>query len=269
MADSISIFWQVPHGVHMAVGDEVEFIVGVNSKSGERLARMLKRTKEAPTAPPVEVVPERNPNAMKFTGNLKVSVSHQCFLRLKSPCVELVPWNQRGGEGAMCAETAPRIWAGLVRCCSVHGTICSGIVSAGSKPIHVDMVAELREVYCPHKVFCQVIGVPHVRQLLAREKNISLVLTLLQSGLKDSPAARAPRMPDGSAGFLPGPWCERRAAALEAEAEAERAKAAAAAAKEQKDAATAAAAAGDAPFLFVDDSCSAHTLSESPIPAGR
>lgn len=58
--------------MHLSVGDEVEFIVGVNPKSGDRLARKLKRTKEAPAALPAEVVPERNPNAMKFTGNLKV-----------------------------------------------------------------------------------------------------------------------------------------------------------------------------------------------------
>ena len=51
----------------------------------------------------------------------------------------------------------------------------------------------------------------------------SVLLVLLQSGLKDSPAVRAPLMPDGTAGFTPGPWCEKRAAALEAEAAVKRA----------------------------------------------
>lgn len=64
---------------------------------------------------------------------------------------------------------------------------------------------------------------------------------------------KAPRMPDGSAGFVAGTWCEKRAAALEADADAERAgkaAAAASAAKSQVDAAATVAAAGDAP-LFI------------------
>ena len=62
---------QVLDGVHLMVGDEVEFVFGMNPKTNERLGRRLKRTRAAPQPEP-EVVPERNPNAMKFTGNLKV-----------------------------------------------------------------------------------------------------------------------------------------------------------------------------------------------------
>ena len=65
-------------GVQLNVGDEVSFVFGVNAKTGDRLARRLRRTKEAPPGAagsahhhhgPPEFVAEHNPNAMKFVGN--------------------------------------------------------------------------------------------------------------------------------------------------------------------------------------------------------
>lgn len=44
----------------------------------------------------------------------------------------------------------------------------------------------------------------------------------LQAGSKDLLTVRAPAMPDGTAGFVPGPWCEKRAAELESRVKAER-----------------------------------------------
>ena len=69
---------QVVDGVQLNVGDEVAFVYGVNAKTGDRLARRLRRTKEAPPGVgssghhhhgPAEFVAEHNPNAMKFVGN--------------------------------------------------------------------------------------------------------------------------------------------------------------------------------------------------------
>lgn len=110
MTDPSFLVRQAQHGVHIAVGDEVEFIMGVNPKSGDRLARKLKRTKEAPAAPPPEVVPERNPNAMKFTGNLKVTLLRKSSPHCTAPsagrlvCLSFVKAVQR------CAALAFRDW---------------------------------------------------------------------------------------------------------------------------------------------------------------
>lgn len=67
---------QVVDGIQLNVGDEVSFVFGVNAKTGDRLARRLRRTKEAPPGAAsahhhhhAEFVAEHNPNAMKFVGN--------------------------------------------------------------------------------------------------------------------------------------------------------------------------------------------------------
>ena len=77
-------FTQVQDGVHLGIGDEVAFVFGANTKTGDRLARRVRRTKEAPPGAaahsqhhsgPAEFVAEHNPNAMKFIGNrTKVSM---------------------------------------------------------------------------------------------------------------------------------------------------------------------------------------------------
>ena len=67
--------FQVVDGVHLNVGDEVRFVYGANAKTGDRLAKRLRRTKEAPAGAAAhhghhaELVAEHNPNAMKFVGN--------------------------------------------------------------------------------------------------------------------------------------------------------------------------------------------------------
>ncbi len=45
---------------------------------------------------------------------------------------------------------------------------------------------------------------------------------MLQGGSKDGPVMSVPATPDDTPGFVPGPWCQKRAAAV-AEAEAEKA----------------------------------------------
>ena len=73
--------------MHLAVGDEVEYVDGVHPRTGDSVARKLKRIKQAPAVPPAAVVPERNPNAMKFTGNLKARSDCQGFCQ--APCLSL------------------------------------------------------------------------------------------------------------------------------------------------------------------------------------
>lgn len=80
-----------------------------------------------------------------------------------------------------------------------------------------------------------------------------LCVPLLQAGSKESLTVRAPAMPDGTAGFLPGPWCEKRAAALESKVEAERAARTAAA---TVAALAAAAAVSATPAVAGDSPCS-------------
>ncbi len=83
--------WQLPQvvdGIQLNVGDEVSFVFGVNAKTGDRLARRLRRMKEAPPGVAsahhhhhAEFVAEHNPNAMKFVGN-RTKVGHADSVQL-------------------------------------------------------------------------------------------------------------------------------------------------------------------------------------------
>ena len=95
---------QVVDGIQLNVGDEVSFVFGVNAKTGDRLARRLRRTKEAPPGAAsahhhhAEFVAEHNPNAMKFVGNrTKVVIQTRCSACCL--CKTLLMLNGDGVEG--------------------------------------------------------------------------------------------------------------------------------------------------------------------------
>ena len=125
---AFSVFQQVQNGTHLAVGDEVAFIIGMNPKSGDRLARKLRRTKEAPASPPAEVVPERNPNAMKFTGNIKVTAP------LCPSALTVVK-----AFGVLCLHVVANVHGKLRHALETHGLpqICDRHSSAGCEKLVV------------------------------------------------------------------------------------------------------------------------------------